>query len=260
MDKAGGDQDVSLSVHRHDYGYAGMIASYARTKSDKEGRFKFDKVLPGLTQISMPIKVAGDTGSREAILNGMFQHVQVAAGQPTAVLLGGQGRNVTGKLVGLRTWDGVTYHFHPTAPHIGFPGDNAMWQAFGELKKSAAGPLLFRDKLPVNKDGTFTIENMLPGNYQLFVSMPGQRNYAASLQIKVDAELPGEKPAAQDLGEIKVTKPAVPAADGAAAAAAPPEARTVTVRGKVVDDATGEPIGRLITQAVSGRNDDRRAG
>jgi beta-lactamase regulating signal transducer with metallopeptidase domain len=250
-DKAGAEQDVTFSVHRDDYGYPGMIASYGRTTSDKEGRFKFENVLPGLTQVSLPTKPAGT--DNEVILNGMFQHAKVAAGEPTAVLLGGQGRKVTGKLVGLGTWDGVTYHFHPTAPHIGFPGDDAMWKAFGELQKSSAGPILFRDKQPVNKDGTFTIENMLPGNYQLFVSAPGARSYAASVQIKVDPEAPGEKPAAQDLGEIKVTRPAVPAGGGAAAAAPKPDAPKTTserveIKGKAVDDETGKPIEKMFVQ------------
>jgi beta-lactamase regulating signal transducer with metallopeptidase domain len=251
-DKPGGELDVTFSIHRHEYGYPGMIASYGRTKSDKDGRFTFDKVLPGLTQVSLPTKPAD--AKHEVILNGMFRHAQVAAGQPTAVLLGGQGRTVKGKLVGLGTWDGVTYHFHPTAPHVGFAGDDAAWKAFGELKESAAGPLLFRDKQPVNKDGTFTIENMLPGRYQLFVSAPGFTRYAASIQIEVEPEVPGRKPAAQDLGEIKVDKPGVPAGGGAAAVEAPkPEAPKTTserveIRGKAVDDETGKPIERMFVQ------------
>ena len=90
-----------------------------------------------------------------------------------ACVLGGQGATVTGKFVGLDSWEGATYHFHPEAPHIGFAGDDASWKAFSELKASPIGPLLFRDKQPINKDGTFTIEKMLPGRYQLFLSAPG---------------------------------------------------------------------------------------
>ncbi len=254
-DKPGGERDVTMSIHRDDYGYPGMIASYARTKSDKEGKFSFDKLLPGQTQISLPIKASsGDSSASEMILNGMFQHAKIGTTGPTAVLLGGQGRTVQGKLTGLDAWEGVTYHFHPTAPHIGFPGDDAAWKAFSELRASLAGPFLFRDKQPVSKDGTFTIENMLPGNYQLFVSAPGFTNYAASVQFKVDPEVPGQKPASLDLGEIKVTKPgAVPgAAPGAAAAPAAAEPKTtserVEIRGKAVDDETGKPIERMFVQ------------
>ena len=53
-DTPGAGDEVTLSVHRDEYGYPGMIASYASAQTDKEGRFTFDKVLPGLTQISRP--------------------------------------------------------------------------------------------------------------------------------------------------------------------------------------------------------------
>jgi hypothetical protein len=122
-------------------------------------------------------------------------------------VIGGQGRLVRGKLTGLDSWKGVTFHFHPTAPHIGFPGDDAAWQAFGELKKSAVGPLLFRDKQQVNADGTFEIANMIPGDYQLFVSVPDMPNYAAYLQVTVVPEFLDGKPAPLDLGVIKVNSP-----------------------------------------------------
>ena len=202
QDKPGADEEVSLTVHRDEYGYPGMIASYAKTRTDKDGKFTFDRVLPGLVQISRPIKPAepNDTGITAVILNGMFQHVKVAPGDATPVLLGGQGRKVTGKFVGLDSWEGATYHFHPEAPHVGFGGDDASWKAFGQLKASPIGPLLFRDKQPINKDGTFTIEKMLPGRYQLFLSAPGFTNYAAYAQVQVEPEVPGEKPAASRSG------------------------------------------------------------
>src|SRR6185503_4126730 len=94
----------------------------------------------------------------EVVLNGMFVHVKVAAGDATPVLIGGRGRKVTGKFTGLDSWEGATFHVHPNAPSIGFGGDDTMWKAFGQLKASPIGPILFRDKQPVNKDGTFTIE------------------------------------------------------------------------------------------------------
>ncbi|MBC7851884.1 MAG: hypothetical protein IAF94_00465, partial [Pirellulaceae bacterium] len=243
--KPGADEEVSLIAHRHEHGYPGMVASYARTKTDKQGRFTFDRALPGLTQISRPIIPAGSPDTSAAILNGMFQHVKVAAGDSTKMVLGGQGRKVTGKFVGLDSWEGATYHFHPEAPHIGFGGDDVSWKAFSQLKESPAGPLLFRDKQPINKDGTFTIENMLPGNYQIFVRAPGFKNIAASSRIVVEPEVPDQKPADLDAGEVaKLAKPV----EAAKPAAEKPAAKTVTIRGKVVDDATGEPIGRLIVQ------------
>jgi hypothetical protein len=119
--------------------------------------------------------------------------------------------------------------------------------------------MLFRNKQPVNKDGTFTIERMLPGRYQLFLSAPGFAGTAASTQFEVQPEKPDEKPADLNLKEIATTKkpeekPAdkpteKPGEKPAAKPAEKPAAKTVTIRGKVVDDKTGEPIERLITQA-----------
>jgi beta-lactamase regulating signal transducer with metallopeptidase domain len=260
QDKLGADEDISLTVYRDEYGYPGMIASYARARSDKDGKFAFDRVLPGLVQISRPVKPAepGNSGITEVNLNGLVQHVKVAAGDATRVLVGGQGRTVTGKFVGLDSWEGATYHFHPEAPHVGFGGDDVRWKAFNQLKQSPIGPLLFRDKQAINQDGSFTIERMLPGRYQLFLSAPGFTRYAASTVVQVDPEVPDQRPADIALGEIatvkRLAKPAQPAVEKLAEESVEkrvqkPVSKTVTIRGKVVDDATGEPIGRLITQA-----------
>ena len=209
--KPGAGDEVTLSVHRDEYGYPGMIASYATTQTDKEGRFTFDRALPGRTQISLPTKPggAGAEGITAVILPTQFIHADVKPGEPTRVVIGGQGCVVRGKLTGRDSWNGVTIHFHPRAPHIGFPGDDAMWKAWGELQKSPAGPLLFRDKQPVNADGTFEIADMLPGDYQLFVSAPDVQNYAGYRQVSIKPEVFGAKPASLDLGEIKV-KSALP--------------------------------------------------
>jgi hypothetical protein len=208
-DKPGAGDEVTLSVHRDEYGYPGMIASYAQALTDKEGRFTFEPALPGKTQISLPMKAAGaDAGGITAvILDTQFIHAVVKAGEPTRVVIGGQGRLVRGKLTGRDSWKGVTFHFHPTAPHIGFPGDDAIWKAWGELQQSPIGPLLFRNKLPVNADGTFEIPDMLPGDYQLFVSVPGVENHAAYKQVSIEPELFGANAGTLDLGEIKVKSP-----------------------------------------------------
>ncbi len=259
-DKPGKGEEVTLSIHRDEYGYPGMIASHDSAETDEDGRFVFDKVLPGRAQISRPIKPTepSKAGFTAINLDGLISHIVVKSGEATPAMIGGQGRTVKGKLVGLESWKGVTYHFHPTAPHIGFPGDDEIWKAFGQLKASSIGPLLFRDKQPVSDDGTFEIKMMLPGDYQLFVSAPGFANHAAYLKVSVEPEVPGQAPSAKDLGEIEVKKPLgefQPAKEPAKSkvpakpTAEVPVNKTVTIRGKAIDDETGKPIERLITQA-----------
>jgi hypothetical protein len=265
-EKAGAGEEVTLSVHRDEYGYTGMIAASASTESDDAGRFVFDRVLPGLVQLSRPIRPVEPSkfGTTAVNLDGMITHVTVKAGEPTPALIGGQGRTVKGKLDGLESWKGVTIRIHPRAPLIGFPGDDEIWKAYGQLQASAVGPHLFRDKHPVNDDGTFEIKGVLPCTYQLFVSAPAPAGRVGYAQFTVQLETLGQEPAAQDIGTIEVKKPAAPLGDAkppAPEAAKPmgtvkptaespvPANKTVNIRGKAIDDETGKPIERLITQA-----------
>jgi hypothetical protein len=204
-DKAGADQKVSLSIFRDRYGYPGVIAQYEKTKSLADGSFTFDHVLPGLTQLSCPIPAgANGSGITEINLTGQTTHVTVKPGV-TPAIIGGQGRTVKGRLEGRDSWEGVTFHFHPTAPHIGMPGDDAMWKAWAEFQKSPSGPLFFRDGLKVNADGSFEIPNVLPGDYQIFFTRQGEPAHVASSKVSVEAESPGIKPEAQVLPDLKAT-------------------------------------------------------
>ena len=265
QNQPGADEEISYSIHRDEYGYPGMISSYSQARTDKMGRFTIQRVLPGRVQLSRPFKVTGSPQITQVILEGMFQHVTVAAGDITSVVLGGQGRRVSGRFVGLDSWEGATFHFHPPAPRIGFGGDDAMWKAFGEFQDSAIGPVFFRDKQSINKDGTFTIEKMLPGHYQLFVTAPGFKNYVVLTKLEIEPEVLNEKPAPLDLGEIATVKNLVkeapvqepPQGDRPndktnekpeVKKAEPQSNNAVTIRGKVVDDVTGESIERVIIQ------------
>ena len=200
----------------------------------------------------------------------MFQHVKViarrrdarAAGRP-----GAQGHGQVRRPGFLGRERRITSI--PTAPHIGFGGDDASWKAFGQLKASPIGPLLFRDKQPVNKDGTFTIEKMLPGRYQLFLSAPGFTSYAASLAGPSRSRSAGRKArpsrAEGNCHGEETCRSSQPKAgrETAEKPAEKPAAKTITIRGKVLDDATGEPIGQLDhsgRQVRSGRSHEGDLG
>ena len=261
QNQSGADEEISYSIHRDEYGYPGMISSYSQARTDKMGRFTIQRVLPGRVQLSRPFKVTGSPQVSQVILEGMFQHVTVAAGDITSVVLGGQGRRVSGRFVGLDSWEDATFHFHPPAPRMGFGGDDAIWKAFLEFQDSEIGPVFFRNKQPINKDGTFNIEKMLPGRYQLFVTAPGFKNYVVSTNVKIEPEVPNVMPDPLDLGEIAAVKNLVkadpvqespsddkPIVKPEVKKAEPQANNAVTIRGKVVDDVTGEPIERVIIQ------------
>jgi hypothetical protein len=204
LDKPGVNEAISLTIHRDDYGYPGVIAQYETTKSDANGHFTFDNVLPGHAQVSRPFNFAKPTksGTTSVMLPGMLVQVNVASGEPTPALIGGRGRTVKGRLTGRDSWQGVTMHFHPCAPHIGMPGDADSWAAWSEFQKSAVGPIFFRTGLKAKDDGTFEIPNVLPGDYQFFVD--GNAGYR---QFSIEMESPDAPGETIDLGEIAVKPP-----------------------------------------------------
>ena len=132
----------------------------------------------------------------------MSMHANVKAPQ-TEVMMGGKGRTVKGKLSGRNSWDGVVFHFHPTAPHIGFEGDDIGCKEWNDFKNSPKGLVFFRDGLKVNADGTIEISGVLPGSYQIFFCKEGEKSPLASSQFRVGEEKGPEPPEPMDLGEIK---------------------------------------------------------
>jgi hypothetical protein len=203
-DVLGTNRNISLSVHRDTYGYPGVIAQYEKTTTETDGSFIFERVLPGLVQLSCPTPATSDnkSGITEVNLPGMTTHLTVQPGKNPA-LLGGQGRTVTGRLTGRESWTDVTFHFHPTAPHFGRQGDTAMWSAWSALQKSPIGAVFFRDGLKVNADGTFEIPAVLPGSYQMFFSRGGEKEHLATGKFIVPAETSGTKPEPQSIGELR---------------------------------------------------------
>jgi beta-lactamase regulating signal transducer with metallopeptidase domain/biopolymer transport protein ExbD len=201
-DKPGAGQKVSLTIHRDSYGYPGIIAQYEKTTAAADGSFVFEKVLPGHVQLSCPIAAgAGNAaGITEINLTGRIAHTELKSGANT-VVIGGGGTAIKGRLTGRDNWDGVMFHFHPTAPHIGFPGDDEMWKAWGEFQKSPEGALYFRSGLKVNADGTFEVGGVMPGDYQIFFKREGEDKYLASGKFTMKPETVQQEP--MDIGEFK---------------------------------------------------------
>ncbi len=205
-DPAGAGKKVSLIAnHGDEHGYPDIVSQYDDTKSLDEGIFVFQRVLPGLCQLSCPIQAekGNSSGITEINLTGMVTHATVTPSPPiTPVVIGGVGRTVRGKLTGRPSWDGVTFHLHPTAPHIGLPGDEEMWKAWSAWGQSPQGAQFFRSGLKVAADGTFEIPGVLPGAYQIFFSAPGGKERVASSQFIVPAEQRDEAPEPLTLPDI----------------------------------------------------------
>lgn len=197
--------DLGISLG-DDWGWPDIISQRDTETANEDGIFVFQRLLPNVTaQLSSPMTFKDDEGKEQTTYeSSRITHVKT---QPLAVsgMLGGVGRTVTGKLKGRATWDGVTFHLHPNAPPIGFGGDDVMWQAFTALQKSADGPLFFRSGLKIAADGSFKIEGMLPGHYQIFFTGPEGKDHIGGTQFQVPAEeFPGQELEPFHAGEIAV--------------------------------------------------------
>jgi hypothetical protein len=129
-------------------------------------------------------------------------HVDVKAGGATTAVLGGPGQVVSGRLTGLDSYKGVTLRIHPRAPHIGMPGDEAQWNGWAALRKDSLGSTVFRDAVPVEPDGTFRIEGLVPERYQIIVN-PADDKLRGGAEVTVE---PAGGERRQEPLEIRVTR------------------------------------------------------
>lgn len=176
--------------------------------TDDRGRFRVEKLPPGLAQVSHVIEVPGKEGSSYRPV----QFVEIAAGKPTQLVFGGSGRPIMGKLVGAGNFKDVRIRIAPNAPYAGFLADSQdpTWPAYAQFLRSPAGKNYVKGGLKVNADGTFRIENVPPESYQLFVTVPGAGGKAENIGYRsfTIKTIPGgvsDEP--HDLGEIKVSFP-----------------------------------------------------
>lgn len=204
-EKPGVEEKLFISAMREAGGYPEVCSLSLSLVSDKEGRFRVEKLPPWKLQISRSFELPEKGGYPFPHL-----HVDLAVGKPTDVVFGGKGRAVIGKLTGLDSYEGITLSIAPNAPR---PGNKLGFEGLALVRGSNIGPIFFREKLPVNKDGTFRIDKVLPTNYQLFIRNADNSIYQVR-QLLVPAPA-GDKPDEPlDLGELNYTRR--PAEGGAA--------------------------------------------
>jgi RNA polymerase sigma factor (sigma-70 family) len=146
-------------------------------RSDANGEFTLEHVPPG------DCRVAIDDGSATPPI--FSSSVQVNPGETAQVQLGGVGRPVTGKLVAppgveIRSWPNQV-----TSAQLSVEWDdyhvpkelsgNAVERWKLEFEDTEAGRAWFRDQcsyeFKVGADGSFSIPEVLPGKYRIFVSV-----------------------------------------------------------------------------------------
>jgi hypothetical protein len=208
-EKPGVGELVSASVHR-DGRYPGMIAAYPQAIADANGDYSLDYVPPGRAQVAHRVILAKQTklSRTGAIYEYPVFHVNVRSGKTVNVDIGGKGIVVVGKLAGVKSFSDVTIAIQPPAPDVfgwvkfgNAGGGNDLQKGFAALRGSDYAPLYFRGSLPVAADGSFRIQDMMTGTFNLIVSG------GASASMLFDATSFGDNPI--DLGTIQV-KPKPP--------------------------------------------------
>lgn len=179
-----------------------MVNCSGEMTTDKEGRFVFDKVPPGVAQVSRQSKPYGEGKMRSL---RPVQMVDVLPGVPTKMTFGG-GQPVVGKLVGREDWSQVRIRIAPNAPR---PGDMGTtydpWPAYSAFLASEAGKNYVKNNVLVGADGAFRIDNVPPEHYQLFVSGPKEPedpSYIGGSSFTIKSANNGD--AAIEIGEIRV--------------------------------------------------------
>jgi RNA polymerase sigma factor (sigma-70 family) len=179
-------RDGQWAGRKVQWGHAGNLSSWmtlfysagaSATTSEAAGNFTLEHVPPGDVRVA----IAGGPGAA----NIYSPTVHLAPGQTAQVQVGGIGRPVTGRLVAppdleIRSWtnqvtlarlqtEGEDYHV---------PGDltgSAVERWKLEFEDTDAGRAWFRDQyccdFTVGADGSFTLPEVLPGKYWLFVNV-----------------------------------------------------------------------------------------
>ncbi|HTD65113.1 MAG TPA: hypothetical protein VK846_01115, partial [Candidatus Limnocylindria bacterium] len=188
-----------------------------KTTTDERGRFFMASVPPGERRLVRLIPI-GDRGNR----GWGYSHIQsitVKTGETTTVTMGGNGRIVVGKLTvsdpsHAMDWRQSGHHtlsYYPKPPPFKGLDEYRAWENLPET--IAARKNIRSYTLQVQEDGTFRVDDVVAGTYDLRVQLrdasnnaPGFQNTIGTLTTNVVVPALLDAPAAPvlDLGTFVV--------------------------------------------------------
>jgi hypothetical protein len=146
------------------------------TKTDADGHFVFDGVIPGELEVDHILSFRDGKGGPIPLTQRTL--INVAPGQTTQAIVGGEGRRVIGSVTANTPNIHIDWQRDVQSLKSKFPGEPAERAA--EYWGSPAGREAERAEhvyVPVFEiNGTFTINDVLPGDYVLNISIsdPGE--------------------------------------------------------------------------------------
>ncbi|MDA1229628.1 MAG: M56 family metallopeptidase [Planctomycetota bacterium] len=225
---------IGISGGLYSYEESGpFVSTRTEGKTGPDGRYQFDRIVPGTYRIGRDITFMVDNGATE-VTSSQRVPVEYFAGKTTTLNLGGTGRAVVGKFVPPADYpDVVLWNFAsidaslnletPAIPKSApldkdapdYPVRMEAWLATGEGQAYIAA-LQTRDmevaKHPestasIDRDGSFRIDDMSSGEYELILRF--NRNQSLTLRTfqftvpKVEGDV---QPEPLNLGEIPLVK------------------------------------------------------
>jgi len=204
---------------------------FLETKTDSEGRFVFEGVPPWFLQVAHRLNFR--EGQPGPIPQTQQTPVEVRAGETSFVALGGTGFKVVGKIVfngsaGQIDWQSDVQTLATKFPGIPKPpGGHVSQTAFMKwlddqqtfLDSEAGHKALLRRRayvLVFNQDGSFKIDDVAPGTYELKIQIsdtskptPGpvgfhQKMASLTREVNVPELGPSEEHGSIDLGVIEL--------------------------------------------------------
>lgn len=180
-DTPGVAEKIRATVHCNEP-YPGLIASTSNVNADQKGNYTFAYLPPGDVQLGHEVKSTADAGESvkpkmsNVVYEYPIQYVSLEPGQNAQVDFGGEGSEIIGRLQGLKSYEQVSISIRPPAPNVwgqqrigNGRGGNDLQQGYAWLQATEYAPLYFRENLPVNEDGTFAIQDVMTGDYNLWV-------------------------------------------------------------------------------------------
>jgi beta-lactamase regulating signal transducer with metallopeptidase domain len=189
-------------------GPGGVNASYSiETRTDLQGNFDFDRVIPGAGEVARVVVTEFANGRMSQHIGCWQEPVDIEPGQTVLVQIGARGRPVVGRVVlqpapGVRP---VEWRQNRPATIEKARDINPLQGLLGrdphQFDRFAAG---------LDKDGRFRIDDVPPGHYELTVTIdaplklngPGLVQALGSVKVPVDVPK-GDDDVPIDLGEIK---------------------------------------------------------
>jgi protocatechuate 3,4-dioxygenase beta subunit len=174
------------------------------TRTDAQGRFVFERVIPGATEVARVVVTEFGNGMQQHM--GCWQEpLDVAPGQTVEIRIGGKGRQVVGRIA-LKA---------PPRVHVDWRQNRPVTIAKVQPRELIPGffgqDLRQNDRFAasVDKNGRFQVEDVPPGHYELNVTIdappaadrPGPIRELGRLRLPVNVP-EGKDSEPVDLGEI----------------------------------------------------------